>query len=239
MKHIRLEARIDTTFLPELYATATDASGIRELRVIDWNLAADDRGTLLYAIDGDSAVFDEGAGKTEGIENCRLACTDETISYALVSARPAAMPFLSTFIAVIARAGLIVRKPLVYRDKRSYARVVGEPTPLQEAIDETPTGIEVEIEQIGQYPPRTEDPWTQLSDRQQETIETAIRMGYYSNPREATHADIATELECAPNTVTIHLQKGEAKIIESVMRTSKATAGVGYDGGGRRSGGSD
>lgn len=41
MKHIRLETRIDSTFLPELYSTATESSEVRELRVIDWNLAAD------------------------------------------------------------------------------------------------------------------------------------------------------------------------------------------------------
>jgi predicted DNA binding protein len=224
MKHIQLETRIDSTFLPELYSAATESSEIRELRVIDWNLAADDRGTLLYAIDGDSVVFDEGASKTEGIDNCSFACTDETISYALVSARPAAMPFLSTFIAVIARAGLVVRKPLVYRDKRSYARVVGEPAPLQEAIDDTPTGIKVEIQQIGQYPSRAENPWMGLSDRQQETIKTALQLGYYKQPREATHAEIAAEMGCAPNTVTIHLQRGEAKIIQSVEKRLRDTA---------------
>jgi hypothetical protein len=41
MKHIQLETRIDSTFLPELYSTATESSEVRELRVIDWNLAAD------------------------------------------------------------------------------------------------------------------------------------------------------------------------------------------------------
>jgi predicted DNA binding protein len=40
-------------------------------------------------------------------------------------------------------------------------------------------------------------------------------LGYYETPREATHEDVAAELECAPNTATEHLQKGEAKLVAS------------------------
>lgn len=217
MKHLQIAATVDPSLLPSYYATISDSPAVTELRVIDWNLAADSTGTLLYAIDGEADVFREAATETIGVEDVTLAHTDRPTSYALLSARHAAIPFFSTFMAVTARANLVVRKPLVYRDTRSYGRVVGRSAALQEAIDEIPDGVDVQIERIREFPSVTDD-WTGLlSDRQQEAIETALRMGYYDQPREATHADIASELQCAPNTATTHLQKAEAKLVQTAL----------------------
>ncbi|MFC3959268.1 helix-turn-helix domain-containing protein [Halovivax cerinus] len=120
-------------------------------------------------------------------------------------------------MAVTARANLLVRKPLVYRDSRSYGHVIGRSAALQDALDEIPDGVDVQVERIRDFPSGTED-WTSLlSDRQHEALEMALRMGYYEQPREATHADIASALECAPNTVTTHLQKAEAKLVQTAL----------------------
>jgi predicted DNA binding protein len=217
MQHLRITATLDPTLIPPIYSMVDESETMVEARVIDWNLAADDVGTFLYAIDGDAVIFREGALETSGIDSVALSRTEQATSYALISARPAAIPIFTTFMSMTARAGLVVRKPLVYRNHRSHAHVVGEPGPLQATVDETPRGIDIEIEQIGQFPSTAEDRSIGLSDRQRETIETALAMGYYDQPRKATHADIAAELECASNTVTVHLQKGEAKLIHAAM----------------------
>lgn len=217
MKQIQVTARIDERLLPNLYSVVSESSAVSELRVLDWNVAADDVGTLLFAIDGETDVFRRGARETDGIVDLTLSNAERPVSYALLDAHPAAIPFFSTFRSVTARAGVVVRKPLVYRDGRSYGYVVGDPGPLQDVVDETPDGIDVRIERIGRFPSGAEAPSSRLSDRQREVLETALRMGYYNRPREATHADIAAELGCAPTTVTAHLQKGEAKLVESVL----------------------
>jgi predicted DNA binding protein len=80
-----------------------------------------------------------------------------------------------------------------------------------------PDAMRVHVEAIRQFPSARVDPTTSLSDRQQETIETALELGYYDTPREATHADIAEQLGLAPNTVTEHLQKGEAALVRAGM----------------------
>lgn len=220
MKRLRVTTTLDDRLLPPLYSTVADDPGITELRAIDWNLAAADAGTLLYEIDGDSGVFRKGASETDGIDEIDVIECGDGPSYALLSARPAAIPFFSTFMTLTARAGLVVRKPLVYRDYRSSGRVVGEPEPLQRAIDETPAGVDVRVEQIGNYPSEA-DTQNRLTDRQRAAVETALELGYYDQPRQATHEDIANELDCAPNTATMHLQKGEAKIIESIVNDSE------------------
>jgi predicted DNA binding protein len=109
--------------------------------------------------------------------------------------------------------GLVVRTPFVYRDGAMYGRAVGDPEPLQRALAGVPDAIDVRIEEVGTF--RGDDPTTRLSDRQREALDAARELGYYETPREATHEDVAAELGCAPATASDHLQKAEAKLVES------------------------
>jgi len=43
--------------------------------------------------------------------------------------------------------------------------------------------------------------------------------GVLRDPREATYADVAERLDCAPKTATEHLQKAEAKLVRNAMNT--------------------
>jgi predicted DNA binding protein len=109
----------------------------------------------------------------------------------------------------------VVRRPLVYRDGRIHGHIVGAPATLQSTIDSLPESVSVQIDAIQQFPSADVNPATTLSDRQQEALEVALELGYYDTPREATHTDIAAELDCAPNTASDHLQKGEAKLVRA------------------------
>src|SRR6056297_3397634 len=111
MEELRVTATLDPSLVPPLYATARESGAVSELRAVDWNLAADGVGSLLYAIDGDAGAFRDGARETDGVERVALSREAADVSYALVDARPAAIPFFSTFVSVTARAGLVVRKP--------------------------------------------------------------------------------------------------------------------------------
>ena len=45
-------------------------------------------------------------------------------------------------------------------------------------------------------------------------VAAARDLGYYDLPREATHADVAERLGCAPGTASEHLRKAEAKLVD-------------------------
>lgn len=60
-------------------------------------------------------------------------------------------------------------------------------------------------------------PTSLLSERQCAAVNVALELGYYESPRNVTHADIADRLGCAPNTVTEHLQKAEAKLVRTAL----------------------
>lgn len=48
-------------------------------------------------------------------------------------------------------------------------------------------------------------------------LEVAIRLGYYENPREATHEDIAEEVGVEAGTVGKHLRKVESHVFSKYV----------------------
>ncbi|WP_436928775.1 helix-turn-helix domain-containing protein [Halosimplex halobium] len=56
-----------------------------------------------------------------------------------------------------------------------------------------------------------------LTDRQREAVAAANRLGYYETPRTATHADVAAELGCSPQTAGEHLRRAEAKLADAAL----------------------
>lgn len=215
MKHIRITVRPDIDSAPPFLEQLLDSPDIREARAIDWNRGDTAISTHLYAIDGDAATFVDLAAETTGVETVELSRPDSAVSYALLELRDEAVPIFGGAAEAIDRAGLVVRRPLVYKEGEIHGHIVGNPETLQTTIDETPDTVSVQIDAISQYPSARMNPETVLSDRQQEALETALDLGYYDTPRAATHEDIADELGCAPNTASEHLQKGEAKLVQA------------------------
>jgi predicted DNA binding protein len=99
--------------------------------------------------------------------------------------------------------------------------VLGDQATFTEALDTVPDAFEVELETIREYSPNDRQLYSLLTERQQEILDTAIRAGYYDQPRTATYEDVAEQLDLAPVTVGEHLRKIEARILTEI-----APAGV-------------
>ncbi|WP_254831743.1 helix-turn-helix domain-containing protein [Haloglomus salinum] len=215
MKHIRITVRPDIDRAPPFLRYLLEAEAHDEARAIDWNRGDSELSTHIYGIAGDGGRFAELAQETAGVESVELSAADARVSYALIELRDAELPIFGGSATAIDRTGLVVRRPLVYRDGRIHGHIVGDPATLQATLDDLPESVSVQIDAIQQFPSADVNPATTLSDRQQEALEVAVELGYYDTPREATHTDIAAELDCAPNTASDHLQKGEAKLVRA------------------------
>jgi len=79
-------------------------------------------------------------------------------------------------------------------------------------------GARPALEKLGTYEP-ADDPVDALTDRQEDVIRTAFAMGYYEVPREASTADVATDLGLDPSTVTEHLQRAERNLLAALLST--------------------
>ena len=74
----------------------------------------------------------------------------------------------------------------------------------------------MELEQLSDYDPELRELSSLLTDRQQEILDTATDLGYYRVPREATHEDIAADLDLSTTTVGEHLRKIEARMLSEI-----------------------
>lgn len=217
VKHLRVTVHVEDDHAPEFFALLADSDAVTAARLVDWNMAARERATLLYVIDGDPTTFAERAADTTGIESVTLSDSPAGRTYAMVVMRPRETPLFAAIHEASTRAGLVVRTPIVYREGTMAARVVGDASPLQRALDAAPDGVDVRIDEIGHLRGHADNPVATLSDRQREAVAAALELGYYTQPRGATHEDVAAELGCAPATASAHLQKAEAAIVRAVL----------------------
>lgn len=208
---------------PRFFRLVADSPHVDEARLLEWNAATEDALTALYAVDGDADAFAGEVGDASVVVGFDLTRVDDDRFFVLVVGRPSEAPLFQQVIDSISRMGLIVATPVVYREGTAQFRIVGESEVLQSMIDAVPAGFEVEVHTIGTFPDEATAPTTTLSERQRATVTAALELGYYESPRSATHSDIAERLGCAPNTVTEHLQKAEAKLVRAAMRGPATT----------------
>lgn len=113
---------------------------------------------------------------------------------------------------------VVVEMPLEFTgDGGLRGTVVGDDETFQGAVDALPEPFEFEVERIGEYHPDVREVFAGLTARQQEVLSTAIRAGYYSDPRRATQRDLARTLGVAPGTVSQALRRIEARVFSNFV----------------------
>jgi predicted DNA binding protein len=119
------------------------------------------------------------------------------------------------------QAGLVVVFPVVYRsDGDITVTLVGPAATLQTAIEDVPTGIAVDLRDIGSYDSRRIGNRRDLTARQAEAVAAAVECEYYGNPRAGSVTDVAESLGCAPSTAAEHLRRAERTVMRSLMATA-------------------
>ena len=218
MKYARITGTPDPTRTPEIFDLLARSSFVDEARLYDWNLS-DDAVTALLEVDGERERFrDEAVGVT-GMRSVDTTRVSEDRFTPRNLSKPDAVPLLKRMVATITREGLVVEKPLLYRDGQVHARIVGTAAVLQTAVDGFPPESEPRNQCNRGVRQESENSALRSSDRQREALVAAFDLGYYEHPRRATHEDVAVRLDCAPNTVSEHLQKAELKIVTGLLRT--------------------
>ncbi|WP_459194367.1 helix-turn-helix domain-containing protein [Halosimplex sp. J119] len=221
MKHVRLTARLDHERAPALFDRLANADGIDRARVLDWNLTTEDA-MILFEIDGDPSPLADGTAEFTGVDRVEVADgpagrSSEDDTQVLVHVQRSAVPIFSCLASALESGGLVVRTPVVFRDGEIHARIVGDPAPLQRAFERQGDDISVRIDGITSTPADAEQPTQSLSDRQREALDVAHELGYYDQPRRATHEDVAAALGCAAQTAGDHLRKAEAKLVDAAL----------------------
>jgi hypothetical protein len=96
--------------------------------------------------------------------------------------------------------------------------LVGDDEVIQRVVGEVPDALRLQLEGIGDYHPDSEQLFSVLTARQQEILEAAVELGYYREPREATHEDIARVVGVSAGTIGEHLRKVEGTVLSSLVQ---------------------
>jgi predicted DNA binding protein len=217
MKHLRVTNRPDVDAVPPIFRLIAASKQIREARLLGWNVSNVDRPSGLFAVDGDLAGFRADMETAKYVVEADVTPVDDDRFYLLLTLDAGASSPIRPVFETLTSDGLVVVKPVVYRDGAVHANIVGDAAVLQAAMEDLPPFLDVDIDEIGSYDGAPDAPAARLSDRQREAVLAALELGYYDTPRQATHRDVAETIDCAPSTASEHLQKAESKLVRATM----------------------
>ncbi|WP_436348836.1 helix-turn-helix domain-containing protein [Natronorubrum sp. FCH18a] len=94
---------------------------------------------------------------------------------------------------------------------------IGTEADLKEIFNSAPGEARIDVKDIGRYKPSFDNSLSKLSEKQREVLMMAYKHGYYQQPRQTTHEEIATKLDCTTANVGEHLRRIEHVIMESLI----------------------
>ena len=198
------------------FLVTSDAMTRAELHA--WNLSRDDVQFALFYIDGDLDAYRDRIDDVEPIEWYDLSPVDETGFYSYVCQTYTESD--TAFLRAFAELSLVVLPPLVYdADGWLDVTIVGRNEALTDLIDalEERADIGVDVRKVGTYDRRLKTVTESLTDRQFEAIETAVEVGYYAAPRQASLTVVARDLGVANSTASELLRRAESRLMSRLV----------------------
>jgi len=195
----------------ELFANDPDVT--REL-LRSISLLEDGTAAVLYQLVGDIDRIREVGETSPEVLDYQLSATGATVT---VYAHIEASPLLTELMGVLRQHELVLDMPLTFtEDGGLRGAVIGSDETIRNAAADLPDSVAIRLEGIGEYEPEDRRVFASLTERQQETLLTALDLGYYEVPREATHQDIADELGRTAATVGEHLRRIERTVFREI-----------------------
>jgi len=169
-----------------------------------------DNGTtaILAAVDGDLDRYREILRESEEVRRFAISGDEEGYCYSQIEPTAASKAMLQQR----EEGEFIIKMPMVFTDGGGLQMtIVGEESDLA-SVPELFEDIDVELNSTGSYFPGASDSFSALTDRQQEALTTAVRLGYYETPRESTLDDLGAALDVDHGTVGKLLRTVESKV---------------------------
>jgi predicted DNA binding protein len=217
MRYLELTIEPPIALVPDVFELVADSPHIAEARLQEWNPEGDSTVTLFYVCDGDRESVVDRLRRSPLVLTADATSLDVDRFGLLVRVDPGSHPLVDQVFRTVTGAGLIVLKPVVYRDARVHVRLVGDDETLRRAVDRVPDPIGIRVETLGALEDHPAAGVWGLTERQRAALREAIDLGYYEQPRRATHEDVAAALGVSASTASEHLQKAEAHLVRGAM----------------------
>lgn len=169
---------------------------------------------MMTEVEGDLDRYREILATSREVRTFAVSGDETGYGYVQVESTPQTERLLER----IQTHDFVVKMPIEYTaDGGQRITMVGREADFARAPSEPPDPVEMELVSTGPYRPDTDDVFTGLTSRQREVLETAIRRGYYENPRRTTHEEIADVVGVEPGTVGKHLRNIESKVFSKYV----------------------
>lgn len=191
-------------------------SEIERERIYHLNVLADETVVLLGRLRGNVEAVEPLLRGNADVLGYSISSKQDDSALVYIHARPP--PEVEAFLKLPRSHEVFFDFPIGSTpDGRLRVVMIGETNQaIQTALDDLPPEFDVSIERIGPYTEAGTSMAARLTDRQQEVLDVALKLGYYAVPREATHRDIAESLGLSVGTVSEHLQKIEARVFQTI-----------------------
>lgn len=217
MKHVRLTLTADgrEAEIHPMYDLLANGAPVERATALQWNWTGDRLG-ILHHVTGDIDAFEAAVRDIEQVIDYELEPAGTDAFYAYLHDEMTAAS--AQLFEPASYGGLVVVPPMVYRENGEVAMsAFGPADVIQAAIEAVPDPVEAEVRAVGGLTGLAQLTESHLSGRQRAALAAGLELGYYAVPRDATQADVADALDCAPSTAAEHLRKAEARLVESVI----------------------
>ncbi|MFB6164695.1 MAG: helix-turn-helix domain-containing protein [Haloarculaceae archaeon] len=177
-------------------------------------LLEDETGIVLVELRGDKERYREILDADDRIHDYTVSGGDTWYSYVHFEPNEP----LRAFLATQRESEVILEMPVEILDDYEYrVTFVGRETQFQAELDAMPPFVDIRVLRTGTYRPDVGQLLGELTARQREILEVAFEAGYYEDPRQTTHQDIAERVGCTSATVGEHLRKVEARVFAELL----------------------
>lgn len=216
MRYVTVLARPTDGAINPVDRALRDDPDVKREAIHRAELLEDDTVVMFAEASGDADSLREILADSDSIRDFTVTADDEGRIYSYSHYEP--NETIRNLLLRRREQELVVRMPVEYTDDGDMrATYVGQDGAFRAAMGDQPDGVEIEILSTGEYHPKAEDLFAQLTARQQEILRTAVELGYYENPREATHEGVAAAVEISPSTVGEHLRKIESTVLKRLV----------------------
>lgn len=218
MKHVELELTAGGREgeIHPMYDLLANGECVDRVKTTHWNVTGEELG-IMHFVYGDVVEFEARLEEIESVLEYELTEVDDESFYAYLRSVPTAAA--SELFGRLTQGRLVVIHPVEWHpDGTQSVPVVGSSEEIQDVVDGMPDPVECRVREIGGLEQAAEAVKGRLSDRQQEALESALELGYYDIPREASVEDVARDIGCARSTAAEHLRKTESKLLHAVFR---------------------
>ncbi len=191
------------------------AAGVETRAIHHFRMLADGTAVTFHELVGDRAAVEAVATDHPDVRSHDVAADGTEL---FVHTRFEPNELTASVYGVAQSLDLVLDMPMTYTDRGALRiTAIGELATFRDAMDAVPEDVGLRLLDTGEYDPEGGELYGALTERQQAILRTAVAAGYYREPREATLADLAEELDVAAGTVGEHLRKIEAELLTSVV----------------------